>query len=240
LEQELASDVPFSAALHGRIASWFVSGLAHQTAQLIEGLGILRSLYTEPFMAAPSPSAVLTELLRVSEVTYGCLKSAAPLAKNMDAIESFRATVQRPLMALLAIRVTDWIFRRVEAERPTVVLRIDWRLFATQLLWTFFSSRGSLKGSPQEVIQTFVLQVVLPTCQRKQTEGSQGHVATDASVVHEDESSLPSKSGFAPAASKDSASDVSPLPKHESQKKRRGKRNVRKETDDVNFDALPT
>merc|ERR1719210_3063608 len=104
----------------------------------------------------------LRELLNVSEVVHGCLRAAAPLTKH-DGICT-GAELREQLTALLAIRVLDWAFRRVEIERPAAVLRLAWRTHTSQLLWTFLSTVGINVQPPSTVVRDFTVQVVLPIC----------------------------------------------------------------------------
>lgn len=185
LEHELADDVPFSGGLLDRISGWFISGLTQQATQLYEGLWLLTALYGLSFgTASPSLGMVLQELLRVGEVAHGCLKAAAPLAKKeLIVCGGNIAHGFDRLAGLLAVRVLDWAFRRVEMERSMLTLRQDWRMLTCQFFWTFITDeKGTLVGTPAEVIRAFTVQKVLPACQIMQLSG----VEQTSSHVHAD------------------------------------------------------
>lgn len=179
LERELSGDFSVHDDLHRKIVGWLCSGLAQQTKHLLEGLGLLVALHGVLRVAASEridPQTALKVLLRMKDVTHGCLLAAAPLVKNKSSCWEVLAQLSlvrerrqhdERLTALFALRVMDWAFRRVEIERPRVLLRLDWRLLSAELFWSFVTSGGTKAGGATEVVQAFAIKIVLPVCRGK-------------------------------------------------------------------------
>mmetsp|Transcript_5427 Transcript_5427/g.8079 ORF Transcript_5427/g.8079 Transcript_5427/m.8079 type:complete len:440 (+) Transcript_5427:81-1400(+) len=166
LHKDLTSELSEESLEH--IMTWFVAGLAQQTEVLLQGLGQLVYL---PVALGVSEEplelqAVIIDLLQMVTVVHGCLRAAAPMVKYDLPVCN---QVDR-LPCLLALRVLDWAYRRVEVERTGVVLRIDWRLHTAELIWKFLTGAGTKAGGPKAVVDAFTICIVLPACRNEQSK----------------------------------------------------------------------
>eukprot|EP00928_Gymnodinium_smaydae_P061319 TRINITY_DN45421_c0_g1_i1.p1 TRINITY_DN45421_c0_g1~~TRINITY_DN45421_c0_g1_i1.p1 ORF type:complete len:418 (+),score=53.38 TRINITY_DN45421_c0_g1_i1:95-1348(+) len=170
LERELDDDHGLSKGLQDRVAGWFLSGLAHQTEVLLQGLGRLATLAVAlEYVQEPLElGAVVKELLQTTAVAHGCLRAAATLVKH--GIPAMDPTDR--LMSLLSLRVLDWTFRRIEFERPAVSLRLDWRMHSSRLFWEFLSGGGTRAGAPVAVVQAFTIGTILTACRAKESRAN--------------------------------------------------------------------
>ena len=84
-------------------------------------------------------------VLSTANAALKCLVAAAPLASS-SGIAWPGEQGDDSLAAVLSLRVLDWAFRRIEADRPEVILCVHWRLGSCRLLWDFLSACAADAG----------------------------------------------------------------------------------------------
>lgn len=169
-ERSLDAGDEMGDGLLSRVVHWFLSGLAQQVAQLNEGIGQLLALQSVLFPEAslPQPSVCLLALLSMSDAALCCLRAAAPLAARGCSWQEDIEEDDR-MAALLCLRALDWAFRRIENDRPEVILRLQWRAGCCRLLWDFLAAEDlgfpvTTCGlfNPDDAGRAFAVKCVLP------------------------------------------------------------------------------
>jgi len=108
------------------------------------------------------PSRLLLGVLSTADIAFKCFRVAAPLALRQGVCRASHAGEDH-LSALLAVRVLDWAFRRVEVDRPEVILHITWRMRSCRLLWDFLASDGREDvEDPDDAARQFAVGFVVP------------------------------------------------------------------------------